>query len=111
MSNTMSTTIPAIALTFLCTLIVGLPSQQLTINSTSNNQYNFSSMLSQAESCRANNDSNQCYKDAFPQRCGNLAAELNFNSSSEQKKMSNCVSTCQQASIASRSFGACSIRL
>ena len=95
--------IPAFVITGL--LLTACQSQQA-------DQYQFANMLAKAEDCIAQkNDSKQCYQQAFPRRCRNFANDISSARATTQQKLNNCVSACQQAPIASRSLGACSVIL
>jgi hypothetical protein len=86
-------------------------SQPLQLGQTGN-PFQYERMLSKAEACIAQkNNSSQCYQQAFPRRCNNFAKDMHLKQNSIQNKLINCVSACQQAPIASRSFGACSVIL
>lgn len=98
-----------ITLIFLSSLIFGCQYQQINQSPVLSSDLEFTSMLSKAESCISNNsNSGQCYQKAFPQRCRNFATEMNSERSTTREKLNNCISACQQATIASRSLGACS---
>lgn len=93
-------------------LVAACQSPQLTQDISDSDKPIFDKMFATAQSCiNKNGQIEQCYRQAFPQRCVNFAAEMQFNKSTTQKKLTNCVSACQQSTIASRSFGACAIVL
>lgn len=101
-----------ITLILLSSLIFGCQYQQTNQFRVLSNELEFTSMIRKAESCISKNSSpSQCYQKAFPQRCRNFANEMNFERSTTREKLNNCVSACQQAPIASRSLGACSVNL
>lgn len=76
------------------------------------NPFQFSNMLASAENCIDQQKNKiQCYQQAFPKRCRNFAKELESQQATTRAMLNNCVSACQQASIASRSFGACATTL
>ena len=101
-----------ITLILLSSLIFGCQYQQTNQFRALSSELEFTSMISKAESCISKNSSpSQCYQKAFPQRCRNFANEMNFERSTTREKLNNCVSACQQAPIASRSLGACSVIL
>lgn len=98
-----------ITLIFLSSLIFGCQYQQINQSAVLNSDPEFSSMLSKAELCISKNtDTSQCYQKAFPQRCRNFASEMNSERSTTRAKLNNCISACQQATVVSRSLGACS---
>jgi hypothetical protein len=102
--------IPTVVITGL--LLTACQSQHAAHHQQTNAQYQFADMLAKAEDCIAQqNDSKQCYQQAFPRRCRNFTNDMNSERATTQQKLNNCVSACQQAPIASRSIGACSVIL
>jgi hypothetical protein len=93
-------------------LLTGCQTPPINQGQANSNDFEFSIMLSKAESCiESNGNNSQCYQKAFPQRCRNFAIKMNSNKSTIKQKMNNCVSACQQSTIATRYIGACSIIL
>jgi hypothetical protein len=93
-------------------VMAGCQSQQFIEITKHKTTPDSSTLLSNAELCISKNgDAGQCYRNAFPRRCHKFSANLVFNKTSTRKKLDNCISTCQQATIASRAIGACSIML
>lgn len=92
--------------------LAGCQSPQFFETTKHTTSSDFSTLLSTAEICiTKNGEADQCYRDAFPRRCHKLSTEMVLNKTSTRKKLYNCISTCQQAPIASRVIGACSTLL
>jgi len=101
-----------LACIFSLALVAACQSPQLTRGVTGSDKPAYDQMLAAAHSCITQHGQvEQCYRQAFPKRCGNFASEMQFDKATTQKKLNNCVSACQQTTIASRTFGACAVIL
>jgi hypothetical protein len=103
---------PVIHFLLIVSLIVlaGCQSSQLMGSTKQKTTLDFPTLLSSAELCISKNgNAGKCYRNAFPRRCHKFSSDMVLNNASTRKKLKNCISTCQQATIMSRSIGACSI--
>jgi hypothetical protein len=91
------------------TVLAGCQSQSLINVSASPAPHPLSGMLSKARDCiEITGNEQQCYQNAFPRRCQKLSIAAANERKAALKKLSNCLSTCEDAPLFSRSFGACS---
>ena len=87
--------------------------QALTVtNHSATNSYSFDNMMARANTCLLSEGKQaNCYRYSFPQRCKKFTDEMPFTKNSTENKLISCISTCLQATVISRSFGACSLVL